>query len=49
MIGRIKKVTLSDLLHGKNVNEDAILKPGDMIFLSETFDKTFRKHLPYAH
>jgi polysaccharide export outer membrane protein len=44
----VKKVNLKDLMHGKNINEDAILKPGDMIFVPETFITTFRKYVPYS-
>ena len=44
----VKKVNLKDFMHGKNVNEDATLKPGDMIFVPETFITSFRKYVPYS-
>jgi polysaccharide biosynthesis/export protein len=44
----VKKVNLKDLMHGKNVNEDATLKPGDMIFVPESFITSFRKYVPYS-
>jgi polysaccharide export outer membrane protein len=44
----VKKVNLKDLMHGKKVNEDATLKPGDMIFVPETFITSFRKYVPYS-
>jgi polysaccharide export outer membrane protein len=44
----VKKVNLKDVMHGKNVNEDAVLKPGDMIFVPETFITSFRKYVPYS-
>lgn len=44
----VKKVNLKDLLQGKNVNEDATLKPGDMIFVPEKFIANFRKYVPYS-
>jgi polysaccharide export outer membrane protein len=44
----VKKVNLKDMLRGKNVNEDATLKPGDMIFVPETFITSFRKYVPYS-
>jgi polysaccharide export outer membrane protein len=44
----VKKVNLKDVMHGKNVNEDATLKPGDMIFVPETFITSFRKYVPYS-
>jgi polysaccharide biosynthesis/export protein len=44
----VEKINLKDLMHGKNVNEDATLKPGDMIFVPETFITSFRKYVPYS-
>jgi polysaccharide biosynthesis/export protein len=44
----VRKVNLKDLLHGKNVNEDATLKPGDMIFVPEKFITNFKKYVPYS-
>jgi polysaccharide export outer membrane protein len=44
----VKKVNLKDLMHGKKVNEDATLKPGDMIFVPESFITSFRKYVPYS-
>lgn len=44
----VKKVNLKDLMHGKNVNENATLKPGDIIFVPETFISNFRKYVPYS-
>jgi polysaccharide biosynthesis/export protein len=44
----VEKVNLKDVMHGKNLNEDAILKPGDMIFVPETFITSFRKYVPYS-
>jgi polysaccharide export outer membrane protein len=44
----VRKLNLNDLFHGKNVNEDATLKPGDMIYVPETFITKFRKYVPYS-
>jgi polysaccharide export outer membrane protein len=44
----VKKFNLKDILNGKNVNEDAVLKPGDMIFVPEKFITNFRKYVPYT-
>jgi polysaccharide biosynthesis/export protein len=44
----VKKFNLKDILNGKNVNEDAVLKPGDMIFVPEKFITNFRKYVPYS-
>ncbi len=44
----VKKVNLKDVLKGKNVNEDAMVMPGDMIYVPEKFIANFRKYLPYT-
>jgi polysaccharide export outer membrane protein len=44
----VKKVNLKDILRGKNVNEDAVLRPGDMIYVPEKFIANFRKYVPYT-
>jgi polysaccharide export outer membrane protein len=44
----VKKVNLKDVLNGKNVNEDATVLPGDMIYVPEKFIANFRKYVPYS-
>jgi polysaccharide export outer membrane protein len=44
----VKKLNIKDLLHGKNLDEDTHLQPGDMIFVPEKFITKFRKYVPYA-
>jgi polysaccharide export outer membrane protein len=44
----VKKLSLKDILHGKNANEDAQLSSGDMIFVPEKFITNFRKYVPYS-
>jgi polysaccharide export outer membrane protein len=44
----VKKLNLKDIYHGKNVNEDALLQPGDTLFVPEKFITVFRKYVPYA-
>ena len=44
----VKKLSLKDLLNGKNANEDAQLSSGDMIFVPEKFIVNFRKYVPYS-
>jgi protein involved in polysaccharide export with SLBB domain len=44
----VKKLSLKDILHGKNANEDAQLSSGDQIFVPETFITKFRKYVPYS-
>src|SRR5271156_1395466 len=44
----VKRFNLKDILNGKNVNEDAVIQPGDMIFVPEKFITNFRKYVPYS-
>lgn len=44
----VKRYNLRDFLNGKNVNEDAEVKPGDMIFIPEKTITNFRKYVPYS-
>ena len=43
-----KQLKLNDILHGKNVTEDAELHPGDMIFVPEKTITKVRKYIPYG-
>jgi len=45
---QVKKVNLDEVLKGKNVNEDAMVMPGDMIYVPEKFIAKFRKYVPYT-
>jgi polysaccharide biosynthesis/export protein len=45
---KVEKINLKDILKGKHVNEDAILKPGDMVFVPESTFAKFRKYVPYS-
>jgi polysaccharide biosynthesis/export protein len=44
----VKKLNLKDIYNGKNVNEDALLHPGDTLFVPEKFITNFRKYVPYS-
>lgn len=44
----VKKLNLKDIYHGKNVDEDALLQPGDTLFVPEKMITMFRKYVPYA-
>jgi polysaccharide export outer membrane protein len=44
----VQKLNLKDVMNGKNVNEDAEVRPGDMIFIPEKFITKFRKYVPYT-
>jgi polysaccharide export outer membrane protein len=43
-----KQLKLNDILHGKNVTEDAEMHPGDMIFVPEKTITKIRKYIPYG-
>jgi polysaccharide export outer membrane protein len=43
-----KEIKMKDFLHGKNVNEDADMRPGDMIFVPEKAITKIRKYIPYS-
>ena len=44
----VKRVNMKDILRGRNANEDAILRPGDMIYVPEKAISNFRKYVPYS-
>ena len=44
----VKKVNMKDILNGKNITEDAMIRPGDMIYVPEKFISNFRKYVPYS-
>jgi polysaccharide export outer membrane protein len=44
----VEKLNLKDVFNGKKANEDAILQPGDMIFVPENNITKFRKYVPYG-
>lgn len=44
----VRKVNLKDILKGKNVNEDPMIQPGDMVYVPEKFIANFRKYVPYS-
>jgi polysaccharide export outer membrane protein len=43
-----RELNVKQILQGKNVNEDAHIQPGDMIFVPEKFITKFRKYVPYG-
>jgi polysaccharide export outer membrane protein len=44
----VKAVNLKDILRGKNINEDVMIRPGDMVYVPENFITKFRKYVPYS-
>jgi polysaccharide biosynthesis/export protein len=45
---KVEKFNLKDVLNGKNVQEDALLEAGDMVFVPEKLITNFRKYIPYT-
>lgn len=43
-----RELKLKDFLHGKNVQEDVQIHPGDMIFVPEKTITKVRKYIPYG-
>jgi polysaccharide export outer membrane protein len=43
-----KELKLKNFLHGKDVAEDAAMRPGDMIFVPEKTITKIRKYIPYS-
>jgi polysaccharide biosynthesis/export protein len=44
----VHELKIKDILNGKNIGEDAHLRPGDMIFVPENAITKFRKYVPYS-
>jgi polysaccharide export outer membrane protein len=44
---QVEKLNLKDVLNGKKANEDAAIRPGDMVFVPEKFITNFKKYVPY--
>ena len=45
---QVEKLNLKDILNGKHPNEDAVMRPGDMVFVPENAITKFRKYVPYS-
>lgn len=43
-----RELKLKDFLHGKNIEEDVQIRPGDMIFVPEKTITKIRKYIPYS-
>jgi polysaccharide biosynthesis/export protein len=44
----VHELKIKDILSGKNIGEDAHLRPGDMIFVPENAITRFRRYVPYG-
>jgi len=44
----VRELKLNDILQGKNISEDVHLRPGDMIFVPDSFISKFKKYVPYS-
>lgn len=45
---KVRQIHISDILHGKALNEDATIQPGDMIYVPAKFIEHFREYVPYS-
>lgn len=45
---KVEKLDIKDVLNGKRTSEDALIQPGDMVFVPETEITKFRKYVPYG-
>jgi polysaccharide export outer membrane protein len=45
---KVTRFNMKDLLNGKRIDEDVIVKPGDMIIVPENFITKFRQYVPYG-
>lgn len=44
----VRELKIKDILRGKNIAEDAHLRPGDMIFVPEKAITRFQRYVPYT-
>ena len=44
----VQEVDLKKVVHGKDLSQDALLQPGDMLYVPEKFIANFRKYVPYT-
>ncbi len=44
----VEKIDMKKLLSGKNLNDNAMIRPGDMVLVPESGITTFRKYVPYS-
>jgi protein involved in polysaccharide export with SLBB domain len=45
---KVRQIKINDILHGKALNEDATIQPGDMIYVPAKFIEHFREYVPYS-
>lgn len=45
---QVEKLKLKNILNGKDANEDALIRPGDMVYIPESRITKFRKFVPYS-
>lgn len=44
----VRELKIKEIFHGKNITEDAHLRPGDMIFVPEKAITKFQRYVPYT-
>lgn len=45
---QVRRINLKAIMNGKKIDEDAEMRPGDMVFVPEKFIVNFRKYVPYS-
>ena len=45
---KVEKLDMKDVYNGKKTSEDALIRPGDMVFVPEMGITKFRKYVPYG-
>jgi protein involved in polysaccharide export with SLBB domain len=45
---KVEKLDLNDVYNGKKTSEDALIRPGDMVFVPENGITKFPKYVPYS-
>jgi polysaccharide export outer membrane protein len=44
----VRELKIKDILNGRNISEDAHLRPGDMVFVPEKAITKFQRYVPYG-
>ena len=45
---KVRKIDVNHILHGKDLNEDSMIQPGDMIYVPQKAIERFREYVPYS-
>jgi polysaccharide biosynthesis/export protein len=45
---KVEKFDIKNVLNGRNISEDVLVRPGDMVYVPESAITKFRKYVPYS-